>query len=389
MPWTRPPVCEAWRGTSWTQRHRWPSPAARSWRAYAGPGPACSATWPCWHSAACSPALPPRRACRPWACRGSMGGACARRRSAVSTPWRGGSLPERAHDACGRLACTSGLGGALVRHKGGRPPRHHGTPGRMEQRRASPLRRRGAGPVAVALGQTRGPGPRLGGNVRRARACHAIVVIEPCHRCQGCAALEVPTDALEHRAEGGGQERSTSRPPPRSPRHPGDAVAGLPSARGARCRQGEPGRCREGNQGTRGPQRRGARHLHMARAGIGPRGPAAVQHAQARIGRERCACCGSNDRPATPPHQTVPRVLRGAYWCRDVDEKPTGRARWLLGVPSLRKLLEALPVVATTMQAVFLLWSPPLPIFENFLDVHYWRSTLSATYVTPEITPSH
>src|SRR5262245_12715408 len=44
-----PPVCAAVRGTSLTQRNRWTPPAARSWRSYEVPCPACAAPWPCWN----------------------------------------------------------------------------------------------------------------------------------------------------------------------------------------------------------------------------------------------------------------------------------------------------------------------------------------------------
>ena len=226
-----------------------------------------------------------------------------------------------------------------MRPHGCRPQRHHCPPVRLAQRRAQPLVRRGAGPVAVALVQTRGTRPRLGGNIRRAVACHSRVVIEPCPRCERLAALEVPQDALEQGAEGRGRPRSAYRPPPRIARDPCDAVDGLHMALSALCIQGEPARRGEGNHGARCPQRSGARTLRLARAGIWQAGKAAWHQAPEHSGSKRCALFGSNAHPEKPQHQNVRRFLRGASGRIDVYEKPIGTSRWLLGSPTFRELL--------------------------------------------------
>jgi hypothetical protein len=80
----------------------------------------------------------------------------------------------------------------------------HGIPARtvrMEKRRAPPRMRRGAGTVAVDLGQPRLTVHRLGGDIPRASEGEHRGPLKAPHRFQRCAALELSQDAVAARTQ--------------------------------------------------------------------------------------------------------------------------------------------------------------------------------------------
>jgi hypothetical protein len=101
---------------------------------------------------------------------------------------------------CRGLPFTSMFVRAIVLHHRFRHQRHHGTPIRMDHRRASPLMIIGDAPVAVDLLPTRRTVNRLGGTIPRALACQSRVSSEERHRGERLASLQLPKDALEQRA---------------------------------------------------------------------------------------------------------------------------------------------------------------------------------------------
>jgi hypothetical protein len=111
-------------------------------------------------------------------------------------------LAPPGHQAFGGSAFALILACAILLHHRFRQAWTHCTAVRREKRRTQQLMSIGDAPIAVDLGQPRGAVHRLGGNIPCAIAGESIGTSEELHRCQRLAALQLPNDTFEPRAEG-------------------------------------------------------------------------------------------------------------------------------------------------------------------------------------------
>jgi hypothetical protein len=110
-------------------------------------------------------------------------------------------LAQLGHKALGGMPCASILGRPITVDHRLRPERQDGPLGRRDARSAPHLVRRGEGSVAVPPVSTGGTVHRLGRKIRCAIQGHERMAIQERPRCQRLAALQVPKDAREDRAE--------------------------------------------------------------------------------------------------------------------------------------------------------------------------------------------
>jgi hypothetical protein len=164
-------------------------------------------------------------------------------------------LAQLGYKALGGIPLASMLGRSLIVGNRLRHERNDGPLGRMEDRGAQHRRRIGDGAVAVHPVSTRGPGNRLGRQIRRASERQKIMAIQERHCFQRLAALQGPKGAPEDGAEPLGGDGSQECAHLRVARDALDPVDGVPIARGPLLVKGEERRRFEGQHGARGHER--------------------------------------------------------------------------------------------------------------------------------------
>jgi hypothetical protein len=126
------------------------------------------------------------------------------------------------------------------------------------------------------------------------------VAIEQHQRCKRLAALVLPQDARQHRAEPLGGDRIKALAPVRVTRDTLEPVDGLHIALGPLLVKGaERGRF-EGKQGARRHEGIRSGNVDILTARIRDMGEAASDQMKERIGREMRACFGNNHGHRTP-----------------------------------------------------------------------------------------
>ena len=141
-------------------------------------------------------------------------------------------LTQLGHKALGGIAFAIILVRPIMLHNRFRHERNDGPLVRMDNRGAQHLMRIGDRPIAVDSVQTRGTVNRLGGKILRAIERQEVMAIQKRHRFQRLATLELPKDALEHRAEHLGGDRVKDFAHVRVARDPRNTVDGVQIALG-------------------------------------------------------------------------------------------------------------------------------------------------------------
>jgi hypothetical protein len=214
-------------------------------------------------------------------------------------------LTQLGNEALGGLPFTIIVVRPIVLHNRFRHQGHHGAHVWMDNRRASHLMMIRHAPVAVDLVQTRCTVHRRGGKIPRPIERQQGAVIEKHHRFERFAALELPKDAREHRAEPRGGDRVKDVAHVRVARDPLHAIDGVHIALGPFLVKGQERGRLQRKHGTSGHECVSQCNVHIVRTIIWEGGEAASHQTQERIGREMLAPFGGNDRHGNPRHKDI------------------------------------------------------------------------------------